>query len=226
MSKKSAQLHRRRFLKTTLTAAGAAVAAPTIIPSSALGLDGAVAPSERIVIGGIGIGNRGTYDLGCFLEQDDVQFVAVCDVKEKRRTAVKKIVDEKYGTEQCDTYRDFRELLDRRDIDGVLIATGPNWHATAAMTTAKAGKDMYCEKPVTKNIEQSLILADTMRRTGRVFQAGTQRRNLPHFAFACELARTGKLGKLQKVFAHPAGMQAMMSGWLVPEEEPDKEVVD
>ena len=111
-------------------------------------------------------------------------------------------------------YRDFRELLDRNDIDAVLIATGPNWHATAAMNAAKAGKDMYCEKPCTKNIAQSLILAETMRRTGRVFQAGTQRRNLPHFAFACELARTGKLGKLKKVYAHPAGMQAMMSGWL------------
>jgi predicted dehydrogenase len=94
------------------------------------------------------------------------------------------------------------------------------------MAAAKAGKDMYCEKPCTKNVAQSLILRDTMRRTGRVFQAGTQRRNLPHFAFACELARTGKLGKLKKVFAHPAGMQAMMSGWLPIETEPPKDVVD
>ncbi|MCX7408465.1 MAG: gfo/Idh/MocA family oxidoreductase [Planctomycetota bacterium] len=226
MSNKAKQLPRRQFLKGALSAAGAAVLAPTIIPSSALGLDGAVAPSERVVVGGIGIGNRGTYDLGCFLEQKDVQFVAVCDVKEKRRTAVKKIADEKYGNENCATYVDFRELLDRKDIDAVLIATGPNWHATMAMHAAKAGKDMYCEKPVTKNISQSLILAETMRRTGRVFQAGTQRRNLPHFAFACELARTGKLGKLKKVYAHPAGMQALMSGWLIPETEPDKEVVD
>ncbi len=226
MSNKAKQLPRRQFLKGALSAAGAAVLAPTIIPSSALGLDGAVAPSERVVVGGIGIGNRGTYDLGCFLEQKDVQFVAVCDVKEKRRTAVKKIADEKYGNENCATYVDFRELLDRKDIDAVLIATGPNWHATMAMHAAKAGKDMYCEKPVTKNIAQSLILAETMRRTGRVFQAGTQRRNLPHFAFACELARTGKLGKLKKVYAHPAGMQALMSGWLIPETEPDKEVVD
>ena len=226
MSNKAKQLPRRQFLKGALSAAGAAVLAPTIIPSSALGLDGAVAPSERVVVGGIGIGGRGTYDLGCFLEQKDVQFVAVCDVKEKRRTAVKKIADEKYGKENCATYVDFRELLDRKDIDAVLIATGPNWHATMAMHAAKAGKDMYCEKPVTKNISQSLILAETMRRTGRVFQAGTQRRNLPHFAFACELARTGKLGKLKKVYAHPAGMQALMSGWLIPETEPDKEVVD
>ena len=152
MAKQAARIPRRRFLKTALSAAGTVVMAPTIIPSSALGRDGAVAPSERIVIGGIGIGNRGTYDLGCFLEQKDVQFVAVCDVKESRRTAVKKIADAKYGNQNCQTYRDFRELLDRSDIDAVLIATGPNWHATAAMNAAKAGKDMYCEKPVTKNI--------------------------------------------------------------------------
>ena len=196
MPKKTTQHSRRRFLKSAVSAAGAAVVAPTIIPGSAMGLNGAVPPSERIVVGGIGIGRRGGYDLGCFLQQNDVQFVAVADIKQKRRGEVKKIVDDHHGNENCDTYRDFREVLDRTDIDAVLIATGPNWHATAAMTAAKAGKDMYCEKPVTKNISRSLILADTMRRTSRVFQAGTQRRNLPHFAFACELARTGKLGKL------------------------------
>jgi predicted dehydrogenase len=226
MSQRTTPIDRRRFLKTAAAAAGTAAIAPTIIPSSALGKDGAVAPSERIVIGGIGIGNRGTYDLGCFLEQKDVQFVAVCDVKQARRDAIKKTVDRRYGNQDCDRYRDFRELLARPDIDAVLIATGPNWHATAAINAAKAGKDMYCEKQCTKNISQSLLLAETMRRTGRVFQAGTQRRNLPHFAFACELARTGKLGKLKTVYAHPAGMTALMSGWLPAEPEPAKEVVD
>ncbi|MFO0905231.1 MAG: Gfo/Idh/MocA family oxidoreductase [Pirellulales bacterium] len=226
MARLHSALPRRRFLKTVAAASAAAIAAPTIIPSSALGRDGAVPPSERVTVGGIGIGNRGTYDLGCFLEQKDVQFVAVADVKEARRTAVKKIADQKHGNADCKTYRDFRELLDRQDIDAVLIATGPNWHATAAMYAARAGKDMYCEKPCTKNIAQSLILADTIRRTGRVFQAGTQRRNLPHFAFACELARTGKLGKMKRVYAHPAGMQAMTSGWLPAEIEPDKNQVD
>ena len=102
------QISRRPFLKTAVASAGA-VMAPTIIPASALGLNGTVPPSERIVVGGIGIGNRGTYDLGCFLEQPDVQFVAVCDVKQKRRVAVKKIADEKYGNDNCATYRDFRE---------------------------------------------------------------------------------------------------------------------
>src|SRR5437763_5516147 len=226
MSKKITGSSRRQFLANTLSAAAAAIAAPTIIPSSALGRDGAVAPSERVIVGGIGIGSRGTYDLGCFLEQKDVQFAAVCDVRERQRIAVKKKADELYGNQSCLMFRDFRELLDRPDIDAVLIATGPNWHATMAMNAAKAGKDMYCEKPCTKNIAQSLILRDTMRRTGRVFQVGTQRRNLPHFAFACELARTGKLGKLKKVYAHPRGMLTITSGWYPADPEPDKKVVD
>ncbi len=224
--KAAATPSRRRFLKTTLSAAGVATVGPMIIPCSALGRNGTVPPSERIVVAGIGIGNRGTYDLGCFLEQPDVQFAAVCDVKEARRVAVKKIADDRQGNTDCRMYRDFRELLDRTDIDAVLIATGPNWHATASIYAARAGKDIYCEKPCTKNIVQSLLLAETMRRTGRIFQAGTQRRNLPHFAFACALARSGKLGKIKRVYAHPAGMQAMTSGWLAPETEPDKQVVD
>ncbi len=152
--------------------------------------------------------------------------MAVCDVKAKRRAEVKQIADKKYGNQDCATYRDMHELLDRDDIDAVLIATGPNWHATAACLAARYGKDMYCEKPCTKNIAQSLALAETMRRTGRVFQAGTQRRNLPHFAFACELARTGRLGKLRAVHAHPAGMKTVSSGWATPEPEPPKEEVD
>lgn len=216
---------RRNFLKTAFSA-GAAVVAPQIIPCTAIGKGGVAPPSERIVLGGIGIGNRGTYDLGCFLEQSDVQFVAVCDVKAVRRNAVKQIADQKYGNQNCQMYRDFRELLDRKDIDAVLIATGPNWHCTMASYAARAGKDIYCEKPCTKNIAQSLALAENMRRAGVVFQAGTQRRNLPHFAFACELARTGKLGKLKTLYAHPAGMQALMSGWLPAEPEPKKEEVD
>jgi predicted dehydrogenase len=226
-TKKVRQQTRRSFVRTALGAGFSAAAFGALpIPSSALGRDGHVAPSERITVGGIGIGRRGTYDLGCFLEQKDCQFVAVCDVKATQRDAVKRIADEKYGNSDCGQIRDFRELLDRSDIDAVLIATGPNWHATAATYAARAGKDIYCEKPCTKNIAQSIALAETMRRTGRVFQVGTQRRNLPHFMFACELARTGKLGKLHTVYAHPAGMTALMSGWLPAQAEPDREKVD
>ncbi len=224
-SAKPVNRSRRRFLKTAAQA-GALLMAPQVIPGRALGKGSAAPPSERIVVGGIGIGNRGTYDLSCFLPQPDVQFAAVCDIKAARRAAVKKITDTKYGNQHCDTYRDFRHLLDRKDIDAVLIATGPNWHATAAIYAARAGKDMYCEKPCTKNIAQSLALAETMRRTARIFQAGTQRRSLPHFAFACELARSGRLGKLKAIHARPWGLKTITSGWYTPEPLPEKETID
>jgi predicted dehydrogenase len=217
---------RRQFFRKAAAAAAGVLAAPYVIPETALGKGGMVLPSEQITLGGIGIGNRGSYDLGCFLQESDVRFVAVCDVKESRRQAVKKIADRKYGNRDCDMYRDFRELLARPDIDALLIATGPNWHATAAIAAARAGKDVYCEKPCTKNIVQSLLLAETFDRTGRVFQGGMQRRNLPHFALAVELARTGKLGNLQAVHAHPGGMGTRSSGWLPAEPEPPRDEVD
>jgi hypothetical protein len=216
-----------QFSRRRLLAAGSAAAiAPVVIPGSALGLDGVAAPSERIVVGGIGIGRRGGHVLNCFLQQADVRFAAVCDVKEARRTVVKKMADDQYGDGRCTTHRDYRELLDLKDIDAVLIATGPNWHGTMTAEAARAGKDIYCEKPCTKNIAQSLALRDIIRRTARVFQAGTQRRNLPNFAFACELARTGRLGKMQRVYAHPAGMKTATSGWLPEEPAPDPNVTD
>ena len=225
LSDPQAGLNRRRFLKSAVQV-GALLMAPQIVRGAVLGRDGGVAPSERIVLGGIGIGNRGTYDLGCFLEEPDVQFVAICDVKAARREAIKKRADEKYGNKDCAMFRDLHDLLARSDIEAVLIATGPNWHATAACLAANAGKDVYCEKPCTKNIAQSLALAETFRRTGRVFQAGTQRRSLPNFAFAIDLARRGKLGKLQTLYAHPGGLGTSMSGWAAPETEPDREKVD
>ena len=216
---------RRQFLKSAAQA-GAVLALPNVIPASVLGKDGAVAPSERIVLGAIGIGGRGTYVLGCFLEEEDVQFVAIADVKAARRQAVKERADAKYGNQNCAMYRDLRELLARSDIDAVLIATGPNWHALASITAAKAGKDVYCEKPCAKTIADSLALAAAFHRTGCVFQAGTQRRSLPNFGFAVELAQRGRLGKLQTLHAHPAGLNTVSSGWLPPEPEPSKEEGD
>jgi len=225
MFEQAAHLNRRRFLKRVVQA-GAVLAAPYVIPSAVLGKNGVVAPSNRITVGGIGIGHRGSSDLRCFLQEPDVRFLAVCDVKAARRDAVKKMADSKYGNQDCATYRDFRELLARPDIDAVLIATGPNWHATASCAAARAGKDVYCEKPCTKNIVQSLVLAETFRRTGRVFQGGMQRRNVSHFEFAVELARRGKLGKLRTLHAHPRGMGTGSSGWLSAEPEPPKEELD
>src|SRR5437667_6697228 len=219
------QFNRRQFLKAAVQA-GAILAAPQVVRGAVLGKDGAVPPSEQIRLGAIGIGRRGSYDLGCFLEEPDVRFVAICDVKAARREAIKKRADDKYGNQECAMYRDLRDLLARSDIDAVLIATGPNWHATAAIMSANAGKDVYCEKPCTKNIVQSLALRDTFHRTGRVFQAGTQRRSLPNFAFAVDLARRGKLGKLQTLYAHPDGLKTQTSGWLPAEPEPSRDQLD
>ena len=225
MSARAARLSRRRFFKAA-AAAGAVIAAPTIVSAAAVGKDGAVAASDRITLGAIGIGSRGSYDLGCILWEPDVRVVAVADVRGQNRKRAKDKVDGKYGNKDCVPYIDFRELLARSDIDAVLIATGPNWHATASIMAAKAGKDVYCEKPCTKNIAQSLELAATFRRTARVFQGGMQRRNLPNFMFAVDLARQGKLGKLQAVHAHPGGMGTGMSGWLPAEPQPKREEVD
>jgi len=217
---------RRVFLQRAGAALGGLVVAPTLIPARALGRDGAVAPSQRVVLGAIGIGGRGNYVLGCFLPEPGVQFVAICDVKEERRLAVKKQADDFYGNHDCAMYRDLRELLARPDIDAVLIATGPNWHALASILAAEAGKDVYCEKPCTKTIAESLALARAFRRTGRVFQAGTQRRSLPNFALAAELAQRGKLGRLHTLHAHPGGLATEMSGWLPAETEPERDKVD
>jgi predicted dehydrogenase len=225
MPDKVVRADRRRFLKTALQA-GAVLATPYVIPGAVLGKDGAVPPSEQIVMGGIGIGGRGSYDLGCFMHEADVRFVACCDARADRRQRTKQLIEAKYGANRCTEYRDFRELLARPDIDAVLITTGSNWHALLSIYSAKAGKDVYCEKPCSKTIAESLALAEVFRRTARVFQGGMQRRNLPHFEFAAELARQGKLGKLQAVHAHPGGLATATSGWVPPQQEPAKDVVD
>ncbi|MBL9127079.1 MAG: Gfo/Idh/MocA family oxidoreductase, partial [Verrucomicrobiales bacterium] len=217
---------RRSFLGRLGTLTAGAVALPQYIPARALGRDGAVAPSERIVLGAIGIGGRGSHVLEAFVHEPGVQFVAICDVKAARRKAVKKMADTLYGNDACAMYRDLREFLARPDIDAVLIATGPNWHAAASIMAAKAGKDVYCEKPCTKTIKDSISLAQVFRRTGRVFQAGTQRRSLPNFAFAAELCHKGKLGKIHTLHAHPGGLDTATSGWFEAEKEPDKEEAD
>lgn len=218
------QPNRREFTQVAAASAGI-LAVPTIIPGSALGLDGAVAPSERIRLGGIGIRNRGTKVLEAMLEQPDVEFVAIADVRADRRAAVKELADAKNGNDHCAMYLDFHELLARDDIDAVLIATGDRWHAPAAIHAAEAGKDVYCEKPCGITVELCQKLADTIERTGRVFQAGTQRRTQDHFAHAVNLARSGRLGELKTVHASIYEL-VDRHDWLPAEPEPAKEVLD
>jgi len=217
-------LTRRRFLKTTARASAAAVA-PILIPASALGRGGIVAPSKRIILGGIGIRNRGGYVLSTMLPLPDVRFAAIADVRADRRKAVKAMADQQNGDDKCATYRDFRELLERDDIDAVLIATGDRWHAPASMLAAEAGKDVYSEKPCAISIALAGRLADTIRRTGRVFQAGTQRRSISNFIHAIKLAQTGKLGNLHTLHASIYALRDSHD-WLPTQPEPDPEVVD
>ncbi|HEV7279735.1 MAG TPA: Gfo/Idh/MocA family oxidoreductase [Pirellulaceae bacterium] len=215
----------RRDFVLTATAAAAAASLPTIIPASALGKEGATAPSERINLGVIGIGPRCTYDLTSMLEMSDLRCVAIADVQASRRDAGKKLVDGKYGDSDCKLYRDFREILDRQDIDAVLIATGDRWHAAASILAAQAGKDVYSEKPCGITIADCQALADTMHREKRVFQAGTQRRSVPNFRTAVELAQSGKLGKLHTLHAS-AYMPVLDNTWLPAQPQPREEVCD
>ena len=188
---------RRNFLKQAAWVA----AIPTIIPSKVLGRNGNIAPSNKIVLGAIGIGPRGRDVLRTFLPEKDVQFVAVADVQKTRRESVRKIANHHYGNEDCKTYRDMMEVLCRDDIDAVLIATGDRWHTPASVLAAKAGKDVYSEKPCAMTIGECRELDEAILGHGRVYQAGTQRRNVDNFRFAVELARSGKLGKLHTVHA-------------------------
>lgn len=216
-------LTRRRLLGRT--AAGAvSVVLPWAVPARALGRGG-VAPSERITLGVIGYGPRCTHVLDCMLAEPDVQCVAVADVQASRRNACKATVDGRYGTKDCATYRDFRELLARSDIDAVLIATGDRWHAPASILAARAGKDIYCEKPCAMTIADCGLLAETIHRYGRVYQAGTQRRSISNFQIARDLARSGRLGQLRTLHASLV-KPGVRYDWLPAEPEPPRDVVD
>jgi predicted dehydrogenase len=219
---KSNQIFARRDF---LLGSAAAVAAATIVPSTALSRQGATAASDRITLGVIGIGPRCTYDLTSMLKFTDIRCVAIAEVQAKRRDAGKALVDKHYGNSDCMVYRDFRELLDRKDIDAVLVATGDRWHAAASIEAAKAGKDVYSEKPCGITIAACQELAATMHREQRVFQAGTQRRSVPNFQKAVELAQSGKLGKLKTLHAS-VYVPTLDNTWLPAQPQPPRDVVD
>ena len=179
-----------------------------------LGRAGGVAASERITMGAIGIGGRGRYVMGALMGNPEVQMVAVCDARGERRQKAKEIVDRHNGNRDCATYIDLRDLLARDDIDAVMVATGENWHAPASILAARAGKDIYSEKPPAHTIAEGRALAETVKRYGTVYQCGTQRRSIPRFRFAVELARSGKLGQLRTVYAPEMQRQyAVLQGW-------------
>jgi predicted dehydrogenase len=221
-------LSRRRFLKTA-AAASALAAVPYFVPASALGKNGTVPPNERIVVGGIGIHNRGMHDLRWIIGHADVQFVAICDLQKKQRLAVKAFVDDHYGTKDCAMYPEITGFLEARpDIDAVLIATGDHWHAMASILAMRAGKDVYSEKPSCMTIAEGRAVVETARRYARVYQTGTQRLSEPNHVFCIEMARTGRLGKIHTAYAHIAPWDAaeMRHDWLPAVPEPPKDEVD
>jgi predicted dehydrogenase len=189
------KLTRREFAKgTALTAAS--LAFPMVASARVFGRG---APSNRVTLGMIGVGQRGTDVMKGFARHEDVQLLAVCDPSRHRREAAKAWLNDKYGDRVAEAYNDFREMLARDDIDGVVVCTPDHWHIPAAIYAAQAGKDMYVEKPLGVSLSWAWRLREAVRRYGSVFQYGTQQRSDWRFRFACELARNQYIGELQRI---------------------------
>lgn len=198
MKKETKKINRRQFLKLSAAAAGAA-GFPHIIPAAVLGKSQAIPPSDRIVMAGIGFGMMGIPNMRAFLEKDEVQWVAVCDLDEKHLEKARDIVNEKYGNNDCKVYRDFRELCQRPDIDAISIAVPDHWHAIPVVASARAGFDIYAEKPLSHDLEEGRAMCSAVKRYGRVWQTGSWQRSVANFHHASELVRNGRIGKILKV---------------------------
>lgn len=215
---KSNGLTRRRFIRNT-----ALVAVPWVVPSDVLGRYGKVAPSNRIVMGCIGAGGMGANNLRTFMAYGDVQIVAVCDVSRDRRRALIKTVEDNYASSKragtyngCAEYNDFQQMYARPDIDAVSITTPDHWHAIMTVLAARAGKDIYCEKPMAHSIRQGRAAVEVVTRYGCVFQHGTWRRSRENVRFACELVRNQRIGKLQTIKVGSKGGKFGGSGRPMP----------
>ena len=198
--KNSRTLSRRSFIRQTL----AAGTVPLIIPGGLWGAESP--PNDRITLGFIGMGRQNQGLVRGFLGQKGTQVVAVCDVDTTRRAAARDSVEEHYSGRKssgafkgCQEYEDFRRLLDREDIDGVVIATPDHWHAIISNAAARAGKDIYCEKPMSHSLEEGRSMVNAVRNNKRVFQTGSMQRSSSEFRVACELVRNGAIGTVDHV---------------------------
>lgn len=221
------QMNRRLFMQKSAGVVGALML-PAIVPASAVGR---TAPSERVNMGFIGLGGQGsghlmggawTYVPGGYVARDDVQVQAVCDVRRERREHARnrcnQIYAERFGRAGYDgvkSYNDFREVLGRGDIDAVLIAVPYHWAAPMAIMAMRAGKDVYCEKPIAITVQETQVMVETARRYGRIYQAGTQQRSEygGKFRQACELVRNGRIGRLKEVYAYREPGAFVPSAW-------------
>jgi len=212
--RKARSISRREFLKGSSVAATAVAFAPIIVPSSVFGAN---APSNRITIGSIGVGGMGTSDMKGFKGNPNAEIVAVCDVDAGHRREACKVA----GLDPKSSYNDFRELLARDDIDAVVVATPDHWHVPISIAAVRAGKDVYCEKPLTLTIAEGRALVDEVRRYGRVLQTGSQQRSSDNFRFACELVRNGRIGKVHTVRVGIPGNNRTCEPTWTPEPVPE-----
>lgn len=177
------------------TAAGAGL--PWIVPSTLWSGEGK--PANKITVGAIGVGGMGSADLNGFLGDERCRVLAVCDPDKKHLESARKSVNNRYGNQDCAAYKDFRELVARDDIDVVLLATPDHWHAIPAIRAAKAGKDIYGEKPFSHDLKEGRAMVNALTQYGRVWQTGSWQRSTGDFRFACELVRNGRIGKVHTV---------------------------
>jgi predicted dehydrogenase len=202
------QMKRRQFLKATSVTA---LTAPLVL-SQSWAANTRKGPNDRITLGFIGTGKQGGGNLlQNFLKQPDTQVLAVCDVDTTRREYFRKAVDDFYrkqgnaASKGCAGFNDFRDLLARKDIDAVVIATPDLWHACNVVAACKAGKDIYCEKPLSLTIHEARAMVKAVRKNRRVLQTGSMQRSSREFRRACELVRNGRLGKIQQVIVDVGG---------------------
>ena len=194
-------IRRRQFIKSALAAASA----PTVIPSSAFGLAGNTVPSERITMGLIGCGIHGAgWNLDRMFENNDQQVVAVCDVDAKHMERARQKVNGHYSKKlgrdyKCDTYGDFRDLINRKDIDAIDVVTPDHWHVIPALMAIKAGKHVICEKPLSLTVAEGRMLADVSKKSGLVFQTASENRSIDTYIHICELVRSGYIGELRHI---------------------------
>ncbi len=187
-------INRRRFLM-----GAAALAAPIFIPASALGAGGRPSPSNRLLVGAVGVGWVGGGNLRRLLSHDDVQVVAVCDADSEVLEAARQQVDNKYGDRGCAVYGDMNEMFARGDLDAVVISLPDHWHALAAIAALRAGLDVYGEKPIAHSLREGRAICEAVSRYGRVFQTGSQQRSMPNMHRAAELVRNGRIGRVTHI---------------------------
>jgi len=198
---KTKRINRRGFVRGT---AAATMAAPWFVPGSVLGADEGTAASERIVMGAIGTGGRGTGDMRGLMGRREVQMVAVCDPAPDHRENAKATVDKHYGNSDCAAYNDFREVVNREDIDAVMIGTPDHWHAIICVEACKHGKDVFCEKPETLTVPEGRAMVTAARRYARIVSGGSQR-VLGDYGDWPRLVRGGALGEIREAFVSCGG---------------------